>query len=135
MKATRVDNWPFVLSQKVEEWRPRLFDWTTWNCCHLADDHVAAITGVSRLSMFPSFSTQADAEAILSSFGGMIGLVTHALKQEPIPVAWAKRGDLLVANFGYGLSPAPCLGVNSCAPGPRGLVFRPTASAVAAWAV
>jgi hypothetical protein len=135
----RVASWQEALYANVETWRNKRFDWATWSCCHLAAAHVLAMTGVDYLSQFPAFTTRDEAYALLGEYGGIEGLITSVLGG-PVHVSRAKRGDVVVGNFGQtdlgeGLVAGVCLGVQSCAPGARGLVFMPTADAVVAWRV
>lgn len=100
----------------------------------MAAEHVFAVTGVDHRGAFPAYASQTEAETILKGHGGMVALLTSVLG-EPVPVARAKRGDIVAADFGMGMAAGICLGVRSCAPGARGLQYLPTAQAVAAWIV
>lgn len=130
----RVSDWPTVLVQKVEEWRYRPFEWGVSDCCQFAADVVLALTGTDHRAAFPQYGSREEAEAIIAQHGGMVGLLSSVLG-EAKPVARAMRGDVIAADFGDGIAAGICLGVHSCAPGARGLIFRPTLSAVAAWGV
>jgi len=134
VSALRVDNWPLVLSQKIEEWRDRPLEYGRTDCFQFAGDVVLALTGIDYRRSFPVYASRAEAAAILAANDGVIGLVTGVLGPQK-PVAWAMRGDLIAADFGDALAVGVCLGVHCCAPGPRGLVFIMTARAVAAWSV
>jgi hypothetical protein len=132
---TRVANWPDALAAKIEEWRGVEVDWGRTDCCQFAADIVLALTGVDHRPKFPRYASQAEAEAILAAQGGVIAIAT-SLFGEPKPVAFAHRGDLLAADFGYGMGFAICLGLDCCMPSlRRGLEFRRTARAVHAWSV
>jgi hypothetical protein len=131
---TRVANWPLVLNQKVNEWRLRPFAWGTSDCCQWVAEVVTAITGEDYRDLFPAYETQEDAEQILAQSGGIAGILASALG-EPKPVAWAKRGDIVMADFGLGATAAVCLGLYCWAPGEKGLVCQPTRTATAAWEV
>jgi hypothetical protein len=130
----RVANWPVVLAEKIEEWRQRPFAWGTSDCWQMAGEIALALTGEDYRMRFPAYATEEEANAILAAHGGATGLATFALG-DPKPVARAQRGDILVADYGMGLGAGICLGVQSCAPGLRGLVFRSTAIAIAAFTV
>lgn len=130
----RCANWTDVLYAVVAEWAFRPFAYGSVDCCQFPAAVVQAMTGVDFREQFPAYSTQEEAEAILAQHDGMVGLLTFALG-ESVHVSRAKRGDVVAADFGMGMAAGICLGVQSCAPGARGLVFMPTADAVAAWRV
>lgn len=130
----RVANWPQVLAGKIEEWRPRALVYGETDCCQFCADVVSALTGTDYRESFPSYASREEAEAILASHGGMVGLITSVLGG---PKDWkqAQRGDVVAIDLGDGVACAICLGVNCCVPGPEGLVFARTSRAIAAWSV
>lgn len=130
----RVANWPLVLAGKIDEWRARSFDWGASDCCQFAADIVLALTGIDHRASFSMYASREEAESILAQHGGMAGLISSALGESKA-VAFAGRGDVVAADFGDGIAAGICLGAQCCAPGKRGLVFRPTVQAVAAWSV
>lgn len=130
----RVADRSIILVQKIEEWRHRAFEWATADCCQFTADVAYALTGVDYRSRFPRYSSKEEAEEIIARYGGMVELISDVLG-DPVPVAFARRGDVIAADFGAGIAAGVCTGVQSCTPGPRGLLFRPTLSAVAAWRV
>jgi hypothetical protein len=135
----RCTHWSDVLYANIEIWRPKRFDWATWSCCHLLAHHLRDTIGIDYLPRFPAFSTRDEAWSILASLGGIEQLISSELG-EPVPIAFAKRGDPVVGNFGQtdldeGLVAGVCLGIQSCAPGARGLVFMPTAETTMAWRI
>lgn len=134
MQKTRVPNWPLLLNQRIDEWRSRPFQWGSGDCCQFVAEMVSALSGVDHRASFPPYSSQSEAEAIVARHGGMESLVSVALGK-PKPAAWAQRGDVVLADFDEGPTCGICLGVVCCAPGARGLIFRPTAIATAAWTV
>lgn len=136
MMSERAANWPLILAAKVEEWRARPMVWGSVDCCQFCADVAQALTtgGPDHRAMFPPYSTREEADAIIANEGGMHALLTRALGESK-PVAWAMRGDVILADFGDGLAPGVCVGVMSCTTGPRGLVFIPTAQAIRAWSV
>lgn len=130
----RTQGWTQSLSEKVEEWRDRSFDWSTSDCCQFAAEVVYAITGTDYREKFPRYESRAQAEKILSAIGGVIALASSVLGDSKHP-SIAKRGDVVACDFGDGVAIGICLGVWSCAPGPSGLVYRPTLNAVSAWSI
>jgi hypothetical protein len=131
---SRVDNWPLVMNELVEQWRARPLSFGDGDCFQFLGAHVLAITGVEYRDQFPQYASREEAAEILEQHGGAVGLLT-GIFGEPKPVAFAQRGDAVVCDFGDGLAAAVCVGFHCCAPGPRGLRFEPTLNAVAAWSV
>ena len=130
----RVDNWPIVMNENVELWRPRRLMFGVTDCFQFLGAHVLAITGVDYRDRFPKYASREEADAILEQHIGAVGLLTGVFG-DPKPVSFAQRGDALVRDFGDGPAAAVCVGVYCCAPGPNGLRFEPTAGAIAAWSV
>ena len=133
----RVPQWSMILAAELSAARRRPFAWKGWNCCDFAAQVASALRGDPDLRRrFPGFpyTSAADGIAIWEAFGGAVGLLTHVFGPAKA-VALAQCGDLVVADFGHGPQPAVCAGLYSAAPGYRGLVWRPTASARAAWSV
>ena len=130
----RVPNWSAVLAAKIEEWRSRPFAYGTADCFQFVADVVAAQTGVDKRDLFPGYASRFGALRIIASMGGSAGILTYALG-EAKPVAHAGRGDVVIDRFSDGIAAAICLGVFCCSPGEKGLVFRSTATAIAAWSV
>jgi hypothetical protein len=130
----RVDNWPAVLADKVEEWRGRALDYGHADCFQFAGDVVLALTGLEHRDAFPEYVNRDEATDILREYGGPAGIITSVLGQ-PKSVGQAMRGDLVVADFGDGPAVGVCLGLHSCTPGIAGLVFVPTNTAISAWTV
>lgn len=132
--SPRVENWPLILAAKVEEWRALPMAWGSVDCCQFCADMAQALTGTDHRALFPAYSSREEADAIIADAGGMQALLTRALGESK-PIAWAMRGDVILADFGDGLAPGVCVGVMSCTTGPRGLVFIPTAQAICAFSV
>lgn len=130
----RVANWATIFHQKLEEWRDCPFDWVTWNCLLFPAAMVLALTGIDHRDAFPAFATKEEALMVLQENGGIVALISSVLG-DPKPPAFAQRGDVVACDFGDGLAAGICKGVNCVAPGPRGLIERPTLSAIAAWTV
>lgn len=128
----RIQGWPQVLSAKIEEWRERPFNWSTADCCQFAADVVLATSGIDYRDRFPRYESRSQAEKILRSMGGTVSLAVSVLG-EPNPASMARRADVVACDFGDGIALGICLGVECCAPGPSGLVYRPTLNALAAW--
>jgi len=132
--TARVANWPTVLHEQVEAARLRPFVWGSWDCCQFVGEVVVALTGRDQRELFPTYSTEDEADAILAAHAGMHGLLERAFGP-PIPVAFAKRGDIALVDLALGLQPGICLGSVCAAPGLKGLQFVPMSMALAAWRV
>jgi hypothetical protein len=130
----RVDNWPLILAEQIEAARLRPFAWGSWDCCQFVAECTLAISGVDHRDAFPRYADQNEAQTLLADKGGIVGLLSSVLGESKHP-AMAQRGDVVVADFGDGMAAGLCVGAHCCAPGPRGLVFRPMTSATAAWPI
>lgn len=130
----RVDNWHARLIEQFESAHGRRFRWGSHDCCQFARRVARAVTGQHLDKHFPRYRTRGEADAILATFGGMLGLLTHALGQ-PVHASRAGDGDIVLVDFGYGQGeqPAVCRGRLSYAPGRRNLQKVETLKAVAAW--
>lgn len=131
---SRIAGWQAALADVMQDAFGRSFRWGRNDCCQFVARAAAAITGVDGRHFFPQYHTRAGAEEILTACEGMRGLLTKAFGE---PVHWSRagHGDIVLVDMGKGEQPAVCMGVNSYAPGRRGLEFRPTRTASAAWTI
>jgi hypothetical protein len=123
-----------VLSERVEAWRHRPFRYGESDCCQFVADVVLAISGIDYRARFPRYASESEAYEVLAAHSGAQGLIESVLGPAMAP-SFARRGDVVLADFGDGLAAGICLGVQCCAPGARGLTFRPMTFAVAAWSI
>lgn len=130
----RIVGWLEALEEVFRQAQGRQFRWGRHDCCQFAARCVRAMTGDEKRDLFDGYRSRPAAEQILNQLGGMRALITQALG-EPIPVAFATIGDIVLIEMGNGEQPAVCMGVNSFAPGRRNLVHRATHCAIAAWRV
>jgi len=131
---TRIVGWLEALEEVFRQAHGRQFRWGRHDCCQFAARCVLAMTGIEKRELFQQYRSRQVAGQILARIGGMRGLITQALG-EPIPVAFATTGDIVLIEMGNGEQPAVCMGVFSFAPGRRNLVHRATIDALAAWRV
>lgn len=131
---TRITGWAQALSESISNWQNRQFNWATSDCCQFAAEVVLAISGIDYRDRFPKYESRDEAEKILNELGGIEALASSVLGERKHPSA-AKRGDVVACDFGDGLALGICLGVESCAPGIKGLVYRKTLKSVAAWSI
>ena len=131
----RRPDWIVRSAEVIDEAQSRKFAWGTWDCCQFAARMVAAVTGCDPRDLFPTYGSEAEAQAIIATHAGMQAFVAHALREfgQPALPCSAMPADIVLADFGRGLQPAVCTGVMCCAPGSRGLIHRRTLSGVAAW--
>jgi len=130
----RVTGWKQVLDERVEHWRTAPHVYGTTDCCQFCADIVLALVGVDYRMAFPIYASREEAEQVIAAEGGMIQMLTSVMGPAK-HVSQAMKGDLLAVDFGDGIAPAICLGLNCCTLGPAGLVFVQTRRAVAAWTV
>jgi hypothetical protein len=128
----KVAGWRSALDRVVKAAAGKPFTWGVHDCCQFAADCIQAVTGRDRRTLFPNYTDEAGAAAIREQFGGMRGLLSHALGE---PVSWelAMTGDIVLIDMGQGPQPAVCVDFTAYAPGARALERRPSWMAAAAW--
>jgi hypothetical protein len=131
---TRLPVWQENLAAAFQYAQRTEFKWGTHDCCQFALRCIREVSGVDHAEKFSTYGCEAEALGIIWARGGVRNLLREALG-EPKPAAFATQGDIVLIDMGMGEQPAVCMGVSSFAPGPRGLVWRRTSRAVAAWTV
>lgn len=131
----RVANWQIALLEVFEAAQGRRFRWGQHDCCQFAARCVEAITGEDKRDMFQRYQTRAEAEAMLTHFGGMRALLTRGFGEPMQNKSLATMGDIVLIDMGMGLQPAVCMGLDSFAPGMRNLQHRKTLMALDAWTI
>lgn len=127
--------WTDLLLQHVEEWRNKPLAYGSADCFQFVAEWVSKCTGKDYRGDFPAYETERDAKRIIASAGGHAQMLDTCLGDRK-PIAFAKRGDVLLFDHADGLSPGICLGVNSCVFRiVGGLEFVPTLSATMRWEV
>jgi hypothetical protein len=116
----------------IDAWRHRPLVYGSADCCQFIGECALAATGTDYRSAFPAYSSEAEALALISEYGDLVGLVTHAFG-EPMHQSRARIGDPVVTVIGDRQVAGICLGVTVASPGPTGLVFTSMADAIAAW--
>jgi len=138
----RLENWPRRLDDAVSAARSLQFEWGVHDCCILAANLIQEITGVDIAAGYRgTYSTEAEATAIIEAAGGFVPLIHSACSQ----LGWARsktslarRGDLVVRILPETGMPSlgVCLGAQSVFPALiRGVAFFPTKEAVNVWRV
>lgn len=96
---TRFENWPLRLDQAIEAARQRPFAWGTHDCCSFAAGVVQALTGHDAFAQFTaSFGVYTDERGALRALAAADGVAAIATAHlgDPIPVAQARRGDVVM---------------------------------------
>lgn len=119
----RTSGWPAKLAEIFAEWQDCKFEWGRADCCQFVGAVGLAITGEDKRALFAGYDSEAGAAALLAQHGGMDGLLTHAFG-EPKPAAHARRGDVVLVEFGSGPQPAIVDGAWCCAPALGGGLAR-----------
>lgn len=130
----RVDNWHVALADYLSGVSGE-FAFGTADCCQFVAGAVQAITGEDRRNLFPAYTTEAQANAILGQHGGLQGLVTHALG-EPMHPSMMQRGDVCLVPDSRGvLCVGVCTGTTIAVRSQSDVERSPRKDAVVAWAV
>lgn len=110
------------------------FGWGNGNdCATFADAAIAAQTGVSVIRDL-SWSTRAEARAVITAEGGLEKAMDRRLKR--VPIALALRGDIAaIADPLFGIQLMVIEGAMLVGPGELGLERLPRSKAIIAWDV
>jgi hypothetical protein len=131
----RHKHWQIFYGKITEAYKDKPFKWGEHDCVLWAANVVAAITGEDYGAEWRgTYDSALSAARLLESLGGAEALVTKFLGQ-PIPVAMANVGDVLLLKQGDWDMLAICNGQTMLAPGPKGLAVHSTLSALKAWKV
>lgn len=128
----RFPDWPERLAAFIESRRETPFEYGTNDCCLFAADAVLALTGVDFAAEYRGkYSTKLGAARLLTKVGGTLGIADEKL--EPLPLALAGRGDIVLVPTDEGDALAVCVGPSAAAPTERGLTFVPRTVFKRAW--
>ncbi|HEY1723953.1 MAG TPA: hypothetical protein VGF89_00915 [Steroidobacteraceae bacterium] len=134
----RFPDWPQRLDAAIEVARSLPFAYGTHDCCLFAADVVLAVTGEDHAAQLRgTYTSEQDAQALLEQLGGLEAFVRSKLG-EPIHVAMAGRGDIMLAD-----APPPatlsglgvCIGLRCAFADTRGLAFIPRQRCRLAWKI
>lgn len=132
----RLPGWPEALAAHIEARRYVPFAWVVNDCCTFACDGIVAIAGTDPMAdLRTAYHDERDQARLVQRLGGLREVAVARLPRR-VHALQANRGDLVCV----GLEGRPTLGLVSgnghwCAPGVNGLVFRPMAEVVDAFAV
>jgi hypothetical protein len=127
------DSWRKLLDF-IEENRKRPREYGVWDCWQFTGAGVLIQTGVDYRLQFPRYSTVEEGARILASNGGAESMMRQMFG-EPKHVAFAQRGDVVIADLDEGLAGGICLGVETATVSPEGIERYPTLSGVLAWTI
>lgn len=133
LMLTRREDWPERLNEVIDQRRATPFTWGLQDCASFAAACVLAMTDTAPLEGLPLWSSPEAAAAVLAEEGGLVAAVTRRFL--PVPVASARRGDLVMVEVGSVTALGVCLGHFAAAPGPAGLEYPAMRAARAAWRV
>lgn len=130
---------------KLKDWWPKLIEYTqqnktrareygAWDCWQYTAGGVLVMTGIDYRERFPQYASLEEGIRILASHGGAEQMMTE-LFGPPKPVAFAKRGDIVISDLGEGPAGGICHGIDTWTVSPAGLETVPTLSGIAAWSV
>jgi hypothetical protein len=134
----RAQGWEARLAQALEAARARPYRLGESDCFWLACSAVQALTGVDRWPEFSGqYRTKGQARRLIARFGSSFDAAfSWFFGGEPLPVAQARRGDVLKfvddageAHLGI------CVGPHAAVYGPKGLMFVPRSACACAWRV
>ena len=132
---TAAPAWQGAFEAAIAGARRRAFAWGAHDCCTFAAACWQARTGVDGLAGL-SWASEDEAQALLSSLGGLRAAVTARLGV-PVAPLLAAYGDLVLAVDPHDPQQrqalAVCMGAFHTMPGMRGLSVLPLQSAVCAW--
>lgn len=134
-RLVRLPDWPERLAAHIESRRRAPFAWGSNDCVLHAADGVLAMTAVDLAAGNRRYKTQIGAMRILRPIGGLQALVAEYLQQHDT-ARLSQRGDVVVVALEGRDTLGLVVGNGTwCAPGARGLVFRPMSEVQLAFAV
>jgi hypothetical protein len=130
----RTHGWWERLNEYVLAHRDRARNYGTWDCWQFVGGAVLVMTGTDYRERFPRYNSLDEGLRILREAGGEEHFLTEFFGAKK-PIAFAQRGDVVIADLGEGIAGCICIGVKSVTVGPDGLDYIDTRSGIAAWAV
>lgn len=136
----RLNNWPKLLDDAINAARSKPFVWGSHDCCLFAADAAKAITGVDAASSLRgTYSTEAEAKAIIDAAGGFNKLINQIAASHgwvQCSAASARRGDLVQYEAEDGTpSLGVCVGGNCAFAGKNGVSFVRLSKCSSSWRV
>lgn len=130
----RLPGWEKRLFEFIEEASNRTFEYGKHDCALFVCDVIEALTGKNPREIVASVCVAAtgrgkyhgeeEAEEVLSKHGGIEAIaviVAEKFDFHPIPVPFARRGDIVLASIHRTRSLGVCVGDKVAFPAPEGL--------------
>lgn len=131
----RKNNWPAALALFFEEKRHQPFAWGKNDCALFAADWLAILMGTDyAAAQRGTYDTALGAARLLQERGGLEGIV-DATGYARAPVAFARRGDLVLFDMPDGPTLGVCAGKHSVFAGGECIVAQLTAACRIAWRI
>jgi hypothetical protein len=132
----RHPDWPERLAAFVESRRHVPFAWGSNDCATFAADALVALTGADPMAALRGrWTNEAQALQVLQQTGGLARAAWRVLGRPLVHLAAAPRGAVVCARMRGLPTMGLHLGAWWCAPGERGLEFRPAFEERLAWGV
>lgn len=124
----RIDGWEKRLSELIEENSKRKFEYGIFDCVLFACDAIKSLTGLNpRRIIAKEYQGEGEASKIIEEWGGIeriANIVADRYAFESIPVLFAQRGDIVMAEIKNLKSLGVCVGKKVAFPKLQGgLVF------------
>lgn len=136
---TRLEDWPARLSAVLSGAFGRPFSWQDHNCCLFVGECIEACTGENPVAQWANTCSNArEAQRILSRvFGGSLLSGWTKLLGEPVPPAFAGRGDVVLIEIDgeQACGVVDMTGERVAVLSLDEMAFLPLTAAVAAWKV
>jgi hypothetical protein len=129
----RREDWDSRLAGVIDAWAKEPFEWGVHDCALWAAAAVEAQTGKDFAAPFRGkYTSQKGAAVALRKYGaGTLEATMTKFLDEPIPVAFAKRGDIVMRDGNVGV----CVGYYALFVGDEGLEQIAAMACQKAWAV
>lgn len=136
----RKENWPHLLAEQIAACKDRVFAYGVFDCFLFAAECVQSITGIDYAEKFRGYESRKDAYKIIAGYGSMQAMITSILSEEPKPVSFAHRGDVVLSDVTIAKGQTAeavgiCDGVFSLFAAPVGIVKVKTLSSKKAWSI
>jgi hypothetical protein len=130
---TRREDWAEALAAYIEIRRDMPFEWGAGNDCgSFALGAVDAMTDGVPFDVL--YDDAAGAARFVRERGGMVKIAT-SLFGEPVPVSFARRGDVVLMMLDGRETFGICVGAEVAGPGETGMLLAPMTTATHAWRV
>lgn len=96
----RLENWPILFSQYIQERKEMPFAWGSNDCMAFIAYGVGRLTGQDFFSKYSGYTNRESAEAIIESFGGMVQILDDELGPHHTNFRKAGRADVILTKEG-----------------------------------